>query len=71
MKVAIEQEGEGCTVVAVYLDNGEEIGRYMADNDPKAELLGMRRMLNAVAAEAVRKERARLDRAVAALKATK
>ena len=56
MKVVIERDGvyEDDPVIAVYLDDGTEVGRYCIADDPRAEAAEMRKMLRAVAKEGFR-----------------
>jgi hypothetical protein len=57
MKVKIETEPDDDYSLAVYLDNGEEIGRYCIAEDPHEEARELRKTLALAAGEAIAAER--------------
>lgn len=61
MKLKIDHD-EG--TIDVLLDDGRIVGRYCVIENPQTERADFRRMLEAIAAEAVAAERARLREAI-------
>jgi len=65
MRVTVDcyetNELDGPDSLGVYLDSGEEVGRYCIVDDPEGERRLLKRMLDAIAAEAVAKAMADRD----------